>query len=404
MKPTQQLVNLVDKRLSNHISRVEMAQLEELLKCDDALQYYLEIAGIEGDLPLALASAEKITVTQASKAAFRCWSWWITTAAAAAIFFFIGLYSGKRVDFHPSANHVTNTQSGERPIGSGAVITSLMGVTWEGSTPDFIKIPNNGETISIKSGLIQLTFDSGVRSIIEGPASIKVTGGNSAEFFKGRLVADVPKGAEGFTVVYPDGKVVDLGTEFAMNVPQDQKGAEVGVFRGEVQVYDKNQNKPLMLVENEAVVQTFGSISPFASIPFERENFIRELPSREFPWALPTEPSPNPSLFEFDVSHLVWKSGTYRAIFKYMKGVDALVITEAQLLRDGMIIASDKHFGRTGLFERTVDNIFTFSISENQYKKGKWTLRVTAKPDAKGRPPLGTFSPDSSGILLFEEG
>lgn len=403
MKPTPELINLVDKCLDKDISRVEMAQLEELLENDDALQYYMEIVGIEGDLPLALDAGIEVDTTPLSNNPFKRWARPLSIAAAAIVLFSVGLYSGMRIFSPPPADDIADVHPGQRPIGNGAAITSLIGVTWEGTAPDSIKLSNDSETLAIKSGLVELTFDSGVRSIIEGPATIKVTGGNSAEFGRGRLVADVPKGAEGFTVVYPDGKVVDLGTEFAINVPQDRIGAEVGVFRGEVEIYDHKQNTPLKILENHAVVQISGSRNPFASIPFQREDYIRELPSREFPWKLPEAASTSAAILEFDVSHLVWKSGDYRAVIKWMHGRDALAIQKAELLLGNEVVATDIHPGRTGLYQNTHDNTYTFNISEEQHKRGKWTLRITASPDARGNIAVGTFSPDSSGILLFED-
>lgn len=402
MKPTPELIKLVDQCLARKISRVEMARLEQLLENDDNLQYYLEIAGIEGDLPAALSAGVIMEPKVIRASLIQRLIMPLSLATAAAVIFFAGFYVGKP----PAASDpavAADTQPGPRLSGNGAAITSLIGVTWQGKAPDTIKLSAESSPLAIKSGLVELTFDSGVRSIIEGPATFKVTGGNSAEFGRGRLVADVPKGAEGFTVVYPDGKVIDLGTEFAINVPQNQKGAEVGVFRGEVEVYDHQQNKALKILENHAVVQISGSTNPFASIPFHREDYIRELPSREFPWTLPTEPSPTPSILEFDVSHLVWKSGTYRAVIKYMKGQDALSISKVELLLDQEVVATDEHFGRTGLFKRTADNIYTLRLTPEQHRKGKWTLRIIAAPDTTDSPELGTFSPDSSGILLFED-
>jgi len=404
MKPSPELIKLVDKCLAKNITRVEMAQLEQLLDNDASLQYYLEITGIEGDIPLALEAGIERESSLHTQNIFARWTRPLSIGAAAVVLFSIGLYSGKKVYSPPSPKgEITNTQPGHQPIDNGAAITSLIGVTWEGDAPEFIKLSSESQSLAIKSGLVELTFDSGVRTLIEGPAAIEVTGGNSANLGKGRMVANVPKGAEGFTVEYPDGRVIDLGTEFALNIPQNQKGAEIGVFRGEVEIYDRKQNIPLKVLEDHAMIQISGSRNPFASIPFQREDYIRELPSREFPWRLPEQVSTSPATLEFDVSHLVWKSGNYRAVFKHMQGGDALVIHQADLLLDGQIITSDDHLGRTGLIHRTIDNIYTFNISDEQHQKGKWILRVSVSADARSNTTAGTFSPDSSGILLFED-
>jgi hypothetical protein len=50
---------------------------------------------------------------------------------------------------------------------------------------------------------------------------------------RGRLAADVPPAAKGFTVVTPSGDAIDLGTRFGVDVPSTG-AAEVHVFQGEV--------------------------------------------------------------------------------------------------------------------------------------------------------------------------
>jgi hypothetical protein len=50
---------------------------------------------------------------------------------------------------------------------------------------------------------------------------------------RGRLAADVPPAAKGFTVITPTGDAVDLGTRFGVDVPSSG-AAEVHVFHGEV--------------------------------------------------------------------------------------------------------------------------------------------------------------------------
>ena len=331
MKPSPELIQLVDQCLSGEISQAEMTRLEELLSDDDALRYYLDIVRVEGDIPLALDS-EPVGDMSSSPAsnviipsAFPRWIKPLSLAAAAVVLFSFGFFMGNKPA--SSNQNLTDTSiQNNSTSSSSAVITSLVGVTWDGDAPDSLNLGKHSKAIAIESGLVELTFASGVKSLIEGPAVIHITGDNSAQLDNGRLVADVPKGAEGFTVNYPEGKVIDLGTEFAMNVPIDQKGAEVGVFRGEVEVYDKHQNKPLKIIENHAVTQVSGAEHPFTSIPFQRENYIRTLPTREFSWQLSKEISASPDVFEYDVSHLVWKSGDYRAVIKWMKGNDALII------------------------------------------------------------------------------
>lgn len=407
MKPTAELITLVDKCLSQKLSRVEMAQLEQLLEDDANLSYYLGIADVEGAIPYALGAGVMVQSSQSSEAGLlKRIVRPLSLAAAAVIIFSTGVYIGSPpadqsdISAHSNSDHLPlPPESG----GKAAAITSLVGVTWENEAPESIQLTKDSDAIAFESGIVEISFKSGVRSLVEGPAMIRITGDNSAILDRGRMVTEVPKGAEGFTVEYPDGKVVDLGTEFAMHVPQNQHGAEVGVFRGEVEIYDRKQNIPLKILENHAVVQIAGSNNPFASIPFHRDQFIRELPSSEFPWKLSEAQSQKPNILEFDVSHLVWRSGTYRTILKYMHGSDGLHIHKAELLLNDQIICSDVHLGTTGVSLSTRDNSYVFDIPESKHQKGQWTVRVTADPSPRGKQPAGTFSPNSSGIMIFKD-
>ncbi|NWK54513.1 FecR domain-containing protein [Verrucomicrobiaceae bacterium N1E253] len=399
MKPTAEFTTLVDKCLSQTISRVEMARLEEFLEDNEHLRYYLELVEVEGNLPYSL-DAGVILQPTANTFSWRKLIRPLSIAAAAVIVFSAGFYIGS-----PPQDSSAEASAGgnkTRPASKAAAITSLVGVTWENAAPESIKLTNDSEALAFTSGLVEISFGSGVRSLVEGPAVIKVTGENSAILERGRMVSEVPKGAEGFTIDYPDGKVVDLGTEFAIHVPQNQHGAEVGVFRGEVEIYDREQNTPLKILENHAVVQVAGSRNPFASIPFHRDQYIRELPTSEFPWKLSEVPSREPEIMDFDVSHLVWRPSTYRAIIKYMHGSDSVIIHRAELLFNGRVISTDDHTGSSG-YSLFRDNAYSFDVPQGLHEKGKWTVRITASPAPRGQLAAGDFSPDSSGILLFED-
>ena len=91
----------------------------------------------------------------------------------------------------------------------------------------------SGAVLRIERGLAELRFRSGARVVLEGPAGLELLSENSARLLRGRLTARVPEPAIGFTVFSPEGKVVDLGTEFGVSVG-DGGAAEVVVFEGQV--------------------------------------------------------------------------------------------------------------------------------------------------------------------------
>ncbi|MEM9351706.1 MAG: hypothetical protein AAGA92_01720 [Planctomycetota bacterium] len=113
------------------------------------------------------------------------------------------------------------------------------------SSPDAWANPNDslalesgvrgGQTLELAEGELELTYDSGVRLRLIGPVEylVRPAGG---ELRNGGLVAFVPEAGHGFTVETPNGKVVDLGTEFGVLV-DDFGVSEVSVFSGKVEAY-----------------------------------------------------------------------------------------------------------------------------------------------------------------------
>jgi len=90
-----------------------------------------------------------------------------------------------------------------------------------------------GETHELKAGTVELVTARGVRVVIEAPAEFRFESAQRLRMVRGRLAADVPPAAKGFTVVTPSGDAVDLGTRFGVDVPASG-AAEIHVFQGEV--------------------------------------------------------------------------------------------------------------------------------------------------------------------------
>ena len=121
-------------------------------------------------------------------------------------------------------------------------------------------VPEPGADVSIgsyelKSGLVEFEFDNGAIVILEGPARFDITSAERTFLHYGRVRTHVPPRAYGFTIDSAHMRVVDLGTEFGMEV--DATGAaEVHVFDGEVEIVNRQHmsaHDPLLLVAGEAI-------------------------------------------------------------------------------------------------------------------------------------------------------
>ena len=90
-----------------------------------------------------------------------------------------------------------------------------------------------GDVIRVSDGKIKLAYVNGTVLTLHGPAVFEATTGMTGRAILGRLTAEVAEGAEGFSVLTPRATVVDLGTEFGIEV--NRLGAtDVVVFEGEI--------------------------------------------------------------------------------------------------------------------------------------------------------------------------
>ncbi len=125
-------------------------------------------------------------------------------------------------------------------------------------------------------GIAELTFESEVKVTIEAPASFLLVDQGTIELLSGKLSAHVPRDGIGFTIETPRAAVVDLGTDFGVEVMNHD--AEIHVFTGEVRV-DLHSGAgpdppPLRLVTGEATRINRLTGLP-AGINLDRQRFWR---------------------------------------------------------------------------------------------------------------------------------
>ena len=124
------------------------------------------------------------------------------------------------------------------PVDNGvAVVSGIVGeVVFKGRELEKGDVIEPG-TLSFESGYLALEFYRGARMTVGGPAKLEFIDGQKVRCHFGKVRAQVPQVAKGFTVLTPESQVVDLGTEFAVEV--GKKGqTEIHVFDGEVEAYD----------------------------------------------------------------------------------------------------------------------------------------------------------------------
>ena len=154
-------------------------------------------------------------------------------------------------------------------------MTKAVGIKWSNQTG---YRPSLGSTLDsshlqIDEGLAQVEFLQGSTVILEGPVNFELLDDNEGALVLGKLRATVPKVARGFTVHLPKGKLVDLGTEFGLNV-YEGGSTEIFVYRGKIRYHGENESK------EEVIREVSGGEALFVD-PYGYANWV-EMPSEAF--------------------------------------------------------------------------------------------------------------------------
>lgn len=123
----------------------------------------------------------------------------------------------------------------ETTISGYAMLRRSVDIQWtEGQTPHKDGDVLTAGILQFEKGLAEIDFFCGATLVVEGPAKMNLESDWSVQLLQGRLRANVPPAARGFIVKAADSEIIDLGTEFALEV-NDNK-ARVKVIDGEVKL------------------------------------------------------------------------------------------------------------------------------------------------------------------------
>ena len=142
-----------------------------------------------------------------------------------------------RVATHTAPNTVRRSAVVVRNETVGT-ITAMVGCKWDGQKVDPLindQVPINQKYV-LAAGLMEITYNTGAKVLVQGPAIYEVDATNGGRLALGKLTGKVENAvARGFVVSTPTATVTDLGTEFGVEV--HPSGATfTNVFRGSVEV------------------------------------------------------------------------------------------------------------------------------------------------------------------------
>ena len=262
-----ELEELLSKLFDGIANNEDTKRIEELLSGDpEACEFYIDYSELCAQMEFELSAKTPLDIDEQSISAqiskstalfyegqttkqilTPSWRPMPLLAVAAVIILFIGTLSliiNKRLLMGPqSVEAKSSSQLIENVTHEGVAVlmesvsASFVDNGFQPSSTNGILYP--GE-ILLESGIVAIEFYSGARVILEGPAIFELTSENSAILREGRIRALVPPQACGFSVSTRQIEVVDLGTEFGMNIEEDGHLTEVHCFNGLVDVYENN--------------------------------------------------------------------------------------------------------------------------------------------------------------------
>jgi ferric-dicitrate binding protein FerR (iron transport regulator) len=153
-------------------------------------------------------------------------------ATAALLLLVVGMQAyqiGKR-----NADEIVATpEIKEKTISGHAMIRRMADVQWKQDS----KVYREGDVVSagllqFNKGIAEIDFFCGATVIVDGPAQLEIESDWSLRLIEGRIRANVPPAARGFAVKVADSEVIDLGTEFVLDV--SESNAWIKVVDGEV--------------------------------------------------------------------------------------------------------------------------------------------------------------------------
>jgi hypothetical protein len=246
--PAKDLEQLLMDLVDGELSYVQQQHLAALLRDNPTLQkqyqdYLLLDALLHWEQPEPVPHSSPDSSMRPRF--YRRWGWLLAGCVLLALgFALVHRWTGdsKREGSSPSTAGLDLGATEPQATGV-AVLRRYVQVQWEPDSPRF----GVGATIGVgplrlKTGLVQLEFYSGATVVVEGPASLEILAADRFRIGSGKLRAIVPQSARGFTILSSAAELVDLGTEFGLEVSPSGR-TQVHVFQGKVEVYKPDSQR-----------------------------------------------------------------------------------------------------------------------------------------------------------------
>lgn len=191
-------------------------------------------------------------------------SFWVSLGSIAALLMMVTY-----VMIHPRA---------AEPV---ATVTDTCRAAWLQSGPETgSRLGTEHSPLVLLSGYAQLRFDSGTEVTIEGPAEFQVIAEDRLDMRRGKIYAIVPQEAIGFSIYTKNSRIIDLGTEFGVDV-DSAGGTSLHVTNGSTRLIagEKSGKKVSVEVVKGIAKKISAELSEISDIPCEAGLFVRSFNS-----------------------------------------------------------------------------------------------------------------------------
>ena len=234
-----ELRELVRAVCEESLTAAQRDRLEELLRADEAARmFYLAHVDMNARIQFTFrgnVAAEKPTPRRAilPAGAGALASWFVPRTYTAWLLLLFVVGGGAALGYR----QFIGSEPPATPLGASPYVAKLgrsVNVVWEGAPPNPANpVFMSGSQLRMKQGLVELTFSCGALMVVEGPADLKFESDLAVALRSGKVRAECPDEANGFTVRTPRANIVDRGTAFGASV-DGQGRTEVQVFKGKV--------------------------------------------------------------------------------------------------------------------------------------------------------------------------
>jgi hypothetical protein len=263
---------VIDETLTDQ----QQARLAQMLSTsDDARQFYIRSTGLSASLFYYAGERQAGACDIAPRRhTLKHFSWIIGALALAASIALVFWIASPRSAVAPTDSPTPDIQFVARLTGSKDSQWTSPALALDGRV-------SQGQSLELAAGFAEITFDSGAKVILQGPATFVVNSAWSATLNRGSVKATVPREAIGFSIANPTVKVVDLGTEFVMSAGA---ATDVLVLKGQVEAtpHVSADQQPLLLNANESRRFASSGISAIPDSALKLDKWAHPVPLDHF--------------------------------------------------------------------------------------------------------------------------